>query len=131
MKFPTMFLVAAAAFAGACDNKATVQGEAGRKLTLSEPKELTILRGGTAKSDVRLKRTGLDGAVTIKFDKLPKGVSVVDAGNKILGDDGTYTFQAAADADLVENYAAQVTAIGPDNAGVTQTFVITVREQKQ
>lgn len=131
MKTTTLFLAAVAAFCGACGKSATVQGEGGAKLALSKPAAVTLIRGGSAKSDIHIKRTDLPGAVSVVFDKLPRGVSVTDPSNQILGADGTYTLEAAKDADLVENFEAQVTATGPGGLAVTEPMKITVKEQKQ
>jgi hypothetical protein len=45
-------------------------------------------RGGTAKADVRTERDELSGDVAIRFAGLPSGVDVVDADDKIVGDQG-------------------------------------------
>jgi hypothetical protein len=78
----------------ACAKSAAVVGEAGQKLTLYKPSAVTLHRGGTAKSDVRTKRDELSGDVAIRFAGLPSGVDVVDADDKIVGDQGARTLRS-------------------------------------
>jgi hypothetical protein len=85
-----------------------------------------------SKADIHIGREALAGDVTIRFTNLPKGVNVVDEGSRIVGDQGGYTLKADADADLVENHAADVTAsAGPGGIAVSQSISINVREREQ
>jgi hypothetical protein len=128
----TILALTAALLLAACSkgpsSSASVVSEAGKKLTLTHPKAVMLVRGGTAKTDLTIARVDTPGDVTIQFTKLPKGVEIVDAGNKILGTSGTYTLKAGDSADLVENYVANVTATAADGYAVTEPIEITVRE---
>jgi len=128
-----LLALTAAVFVTACSKSATtvIPGEPDRKLTLIQPAKVTLERGGMAKTDVKLKRQALSGDVTVKFDKLPKGVEVIDAGQKIPGDGAAFTLKAGEDADLVANYSARITAEGPGGITVSEPFDITVTEKKQ
>jgi len=114
----------------ACGKSATVSGEGGQKLTLSKPGAVTLVRGGMAKADIKIKRNNLTGDVSVKFTNLPAGVDVVDPENKIVGEEAAYTLRASDTAALVENSEAQVTATGADKMAVTQPIAVTVKEKK-
>jgi hypothetical protein len=120
--------LSALAFVG-CRKEATVEGKTHEKLTLSVPADVTIKRGGTEKIDLDITRKDLAGDVAIAFSKLPAGVDVIDASNRIVGDEGTYTLRASPTADLVENSVAQVTATGAGGIAVTQSFNVTVKDK--
>ena len=130
-----MFLVAIAAtfaLAAGCSERASVEGKGGSKLTLVQPDAVTLERGGLARTDVQIKRQNLAGEVSIRFTDLPRGVTIVDSGSKIVGDEGTYTLKASETADLVENHSATVTATaGPGDIAVSQPIIINVKERKQ
>jgi len=133
MKITHLLVLTAAAFAGAACKKsdtAEIPGTPDRKLTFTQPAKVTIERGGMAKTDIKIKRQALPGDVSVRFDKLPKGVEVVDAGQKIPGDGAAFTLKASDTADLVTNYVAQVTAEGPGGISVTEPMEITVIEKK-
>ena len=130
----TLLLVGALsvlALAG-CEKKTVVEGPAGAKLELDKPGNVTVTRGEMEKVKVKIARKNLPGDVAIRFDRLPKGVDVVESDNRILGDgtEATYTLRAAADAELVENSSADVIATGPTNISATQSFNVTVKEKK-
>ena len=132
MKLTQALVLTAAVFVGACakSETATIPGEPDRKLTLTQPGKVTLERGGMAKTDIKIKRQALPGDVTVRFNKLPNGVEVVDAGQKIPGDGAAFTLKAGEQADLVANYVASVTAEGPGGIAVTEPFEITVIEKK-
>jgi len=132
MKLTIALVLATAALAGACrkSDTAVIPGEPDKKLTLIQPAKLTLERGGMAKTDIKIKRQALPGDVTIRFSKLPNGVTVLDAGQKIPGDGAAFTLKAGDQADLVANYVAQVTAEGPGGIAVSEPFEITVIEKK-
>ena len=123
--------LAALAVAG-CEKKTVVEGEGGKKRTLDKPSNVTLKQGETEKIKIEVKRTNLPGDVAIRFERLPKGVDVVENDARIVGDgkDATFTLRAAADAELVENSAATVTAQGPQGMAATETFNVTVKEKK-
>ncbi len=110
-----------------CSKPASVQGEGTRKLSLDKPGSMTIERGGLAKAGIKIRRQDVAGEVSIAFTNLPKGVELVEAGKRIVGDEGSYTFRASDTADLVENHVADVTAsAGPGDIAVAQPFTISV-----
>jgi hypothetical protein len=111
----------------ACAESASVESAAGAKLTLVKPAAVTLRRGGMAKADIRIQRKDLPGEVTISFRNLPKGVDVVDADNKLVGDGGNYTLRADDGADLVEKFSAIVTAsAGPGGVSVSEPIDVSV-----
>jgi hypothetical protein len=132
MKNQTLFVAAIAALAVAgCAKSASVQGQSGGTLTLDTPAAMTLHRGGMAKTDIKIGRKNLAGDVTVSFKNLPKGVDVVDADNKIVGDHASYTLRAGDTADLVENFAADVTAsVGPGNISVSEPMNISVKAKE-
>ena len=114
--------------AAGCE-KTTVESSAGKKLTLVKPSNQTITRGETEKVMVAVARTNFEGPVMVRFNDLPRGVSVVDSTSNIDGNERTFVLKAAADADLVKNHSASVTATGPDGMAATEKFEITVKEK--
>lgn len=131
MKNQMMLVAAIAAFAIAgCAKGASVESQGGGKLTLLKPGEVTLLRGGMAKADIKVRRQDFPGDVTIRFTNLPKGVDVVETDNKIVGDEGSYTLRAGETADLVESFSADVTAsAGPGSVSVSEPISINVRQK--
>jgi hypothetical protein len=132
MKAKLCLALAAAALLAGCAKSATttIPAEPERKLTLEQPAKMTLEQGGMAKADIKLKRQACPGDVSVRFDKLPKGVEVVDADQKIPGDKAAFTFRAADGADLVANHVAEITAAGPGGIAVTEPFEITVTAKK-
>ena len=116
--------------AAGCE-KSTVQGDAGKKLTLVKPINQSITRGETEKVSVVVARTNFDGPVMVRFDDLPRGVSLVDTVTNINGNENEKVFvlKAAADADLVKSHRATVSATGPDGMTVKEQFEITIKEK--
>lgn len=116
-------------FLGGCKHS-TVEGTGGKKLTLVKPANQTIKRGDTNQVTVGVTRSNFSDDVTISFDNLPQGVSVVDKEKKIAGSDNTatYTLKADANAALVTNHEVKVTASGPDGMKVTESFTLTVQD---
>ena len=130
MKLITSLALTCAVLLAGCGKAVTVEGQAGTKLTLSKPSAVTLHRGEMAKLDIKITRRDLPGEVAIGFEHLPKGIDVVDAGNKLAGDSAVYTLRASDTADLVENSSAEVTATGPGGIAVTQAFNVTVKEKQ-
>lgn len=116
--------------AAGCE-KSTVQGDAGKKLTLVKPIDQNITRGETEKVSVVVARTNFDGPVMVRFDDLPRGVSLVDTSTNINGNENEKTFvlKASTDADLVKNHRATVSATGPDGMTVKEQFEITIKDK--
>ena len=130
MKHTTLFAWTFVALLAGCGKTVAVEGQSGAKLSLNKPGSVTLHRGDMSKLDINIERKNLTGDVTVRFDKLPKGVDVVDASNQLAGDKATYTLRASDSADLVENYAAEVTATGPGGIAVTQPVTISVKEKR-
>lgn len=121
-------LLAAGSIVG-CEEQATVQGQDGHKLTLVEPAAVNLTQGAMNEVKITIKRSDIKDPVAIRFDKLPAGVSAVDADKKIVGDEGAYVLKADESAALVVKHHALVTATGPDGIAVSQPLVITIKEK--
>ena len=132
MKIRHILVLAAAALVVGCHKSGTttIPAEPEKKLTLIHPAKMTLEQGGMAKADIQLKREACPGDVIVRFDKLPKGVEVVDADQKIPGDAAAFTLRAGDGADLVANHVAEITAAGPGGLVVTEPFEITVTAKK-
>lgn len=124
----TCAVLAVLTFTVGCGGSSSVQGPGGKKLTLTKPMDTSIKQGDTASVKVSITREKFSDPVTIKFDTLPKGVEVGDSDNKIAASDKdrTFTLKAAADAALVDNHEASVTAEASD-VKVTEKFKISVK----
>ena len=122
-------LLCAAALVAGCASS-TSKGTGGRELTIVRPASQTLHRGQTNRVAIVVRRENIPSNVTIQFDQLPKGVSVVEADRKVqpgeLGVD--YTLVAANDADLVANHQARVTAKAPDGLSASETLTLTVKQ---
>lgn len=127
--FSSLGLFCAAALIAGCASS-TAKGVGGRELTIVRPASQTLHRGETNRVAIVVRRENLPSNVTIRFEQLPKGVSVVEADRKVapgeLGVD--YTLVAANDADLVTNYQARVTAEAPDGLSASETLTLTVKQ---
>ncbi|MBI1850309.1 MAG: hypothetical protein HYR85_08195, partial [Planctomycetes bacterium] len=71
----------------------------GKKLSLTKPSNQTLKRGEVNEIAISISRENIDGPVKVKFDRLPKGVEVVEA-KEIPADQtrAVYTLHAANDA---------------------------------
>lgn len=107
----------------------------GKNVTITPPPDVTIAQGAKVEQYVLITREKdkAKGLVTIKFEDLPKGVTIKEGKEiKIAEKDsqGTVTFVAADDADLVE--AHKVTIIGyfkDKKVGKSKDFTITVQKK--
>jgi hypothetical protein len=117
--------------AGCPEQTTSVSKNADKKLTLTQPSDYTVVRGGNADVVVKIARTGFRDAVTVTFDNLPAGVEPKDKDNKIATEatSGTFALHANADAPLVTNKEVRVTVAGPDGMRATDTFKLTVKEK--
>ncbi|MEX2213809.1 MAG: hypothetical protein WD768_06765 [Phycisphaeraceae bacterium] len=127
-------ILAAGSFLGVtaltgCDKKAGVEGQQGKKLTLTQPKAIVLTQGAMTEVKITITRDGVQEPIAISFDKLPAGVSIVDADKKIVGNEGLYVLKADEGAALVTEHHAQVTAKGPDGLAVSQSLVINIKEK--
>src|SRR5947207_312734 len=57
----------------------------GKELTVTVPKEVKLDQGGSAPVKVTIARKNFDEDVTVKFDKLPDGVTVEGDGKLAKG----------------------------------------------
>jgi hypothetical protein len=112
-----------------CDRKATVEGQQGKKLTLTKPSSVSIKQGEVADVKISIGRGTIKEPIVVTFEQLPQGVTVVDADKKIVGEEGTYVLKADNSAVLVSDHKAQVTAKGPDGLAVSQPLEINVKEK--
>lgn len=122
-------LLMSLAFIGTGCEKTTVEGPAGKKLTLIKPANQTLARGASEKVTVRITRSNFEDPVDIQFKDLPAGVTLVDGSTKIEKNERTFVLSASPNADLVGNHVALVTATGPDGLSATEQFNITVKEK--
>lgn len=109
--------------------KTTVQGPAGKSLTLVKPINSTIKQGDNEKVSILVKRSNFSDPVTVTFNNLPSGVSVAGGDNKMEGSERTFVLSATDSAALVENHTASVTVTGPDGMSATEQFSITIRSK--
>lgn len=123
----SVIALAAMLAAVGCKKESTVKPGGGTELTLVKPGDLTIQRGATVEVKVKIERKNLTGDISVDFDGLPKGVTVVDAGTKIVGNEGTYVLKASDTAEMVAKHQAKVTVKDPKGVGVSQMFGITVK----
>ncbi len=110
--------------------KTTVEGPSGKKLTVVQPASQTLKRGETNEIAIMVTRTNINSPLTVKFENLPKGVTVIE-DKKIAADQNVvnFTLHAAPEADLVENAQSKVTVAAPDGLMATETFKITVKDR--
>lgn len=113
-----------------CEKPATVTGEQGQKLVLSAPGPVELKQGEIVQVKIAIDRGTIKEPVSVDFADLPKGVTVIDATQKIVGAEGMYSLKADEAADLVSGHHAKVTAKGPGAIAVTQELVITIKEKK-
>lgn len=109
--------------------RTTVEGSAGKKLTVVKPSDVSLVRGSTENVTILVQRDNFTGPVRVQFAQLPGGVSVVDGGNEIEGMERTFVISANDKADLVENHVATVTVSGPEGMSATEQFELTVKEK--
>ena len=127
--FFSLSLLCAAALAAGCASS-TAKGVGGRELTLVRPASQTLRRGETNRVAITVLRENIPSNVTVRFERLPKGVSVVEADRKLKPGElhVNYTLFAANDADLVSNYQARVTAEASDGLSASETLTLTVKQ---
>jgi hypothetical protein len=93
---------------------------------------MTIQRGESATLEVGIGRERFTGPVTVSIFQLPAGVVADRSSIEAETTTATFILKADADADLVENHAADVTAsAGPGGIAVSQSISIDVREREQ
>jgi len=100
------------------------------RLTLKDPGNHTLTRGKATEVKISVSRENYRDPVTIKFEDLPKGVTVKDTDTKIATekDSGTFNLEAAGDAPTGD-YTAKVTATGTGDLKDSKTFKLTVQDK--
>lgn len=106
----------------------TSRNDKGASLTLVEPANQSITRGKTNGVMIAVKRSNFSGPVTIRFEGLPSGVSLVETNATIDASSNvvTFTLKADPDAAVVSNQAVRVVASGGDGLTATEGFKLTV-----
>jgi hypothetical protein len=110
--------------------KASVRGPAGKRLTLYKPADQTLVRGENNQVAIVISRENFGSSVKIRFENLPKGVTVVE--KKDIASDvdrAVFTLHASPNADLVSNNEVRVIAEGPEGLAVTERFLLTVKDR--
>jgi hypothetical protein len=128
LKRMTLCFVCVSFLTAGCE-KTTVEGPAGKKLTLVKPMDSKIVRGSTEKVSIVVTRQNFDAPVIVRFSDLPKGVNVAEGANEIEGNERTFVLTASDSADLVKDHTAMVTVTGPDGMSATEQFKITVENK--
>jgi len=114
--------------AGCETHTATNPNDTTKSLTLSKPSNVTIKQGETNSLDIKISRKGFNEAADVRFDGLPKGVSVQEQDRRIPKDRNSTTFNLKADVDappLNDHPVTVVTSGG--GTEVRETFNVTVR----
>lgn len=68
---------------GCNTQSSTNKGKGGEELTLKTPQSVTVNQEGTAEFAVKIERKKFDEPVTVKFEKLPEGVTVEESDHKL------------------------------------------------
>jgi hypothetical protein len=130
--FVTTSLLAAALLVGATGcprDKKTVEGEAGKKLSVKAPADTSIKQGETATINVDVTREKFNDPVELKFTGLPDGVTIMENDLTISKDatSAKLTLKVAGDAKPVDGQKVTVTATG---GGIhpEATFKVTVKK---
>jgi uncharacterized membrane protein len=109
--------------------KKSAEGEGGKKLSVTAPKDTSVKPGESATINVAITRDKFNDPVALKFAGLPEGVSIMENDLTISKDatSAKLTLKAADDAKVVDDHKVAVTASG---GGMTQeaTFKVTVKK---
>jgi len=103
----------------------------GKTLKVTATKSVTIEQGGTAKVKVSIERKGFEDEVTVKFDKLPEGVTVEETDGKLAKGvkDREFTLKATS-AAKAGKATAKISASGGGVDGDQDDLAIEVKEGK-
>jgi uncharacterized membrane protein len=127
---PGLFTVALLVCGPGCSGeKAGVEGEGGKKLSVKAPGGTSIKPGDTATINIDITREKFNDPVGLKFTGLPEGVSIMENDLTISKDVSTtkLTLKAAADAKPVEDHKVTVIASG-GGMKPEATFKVTVKK---
>lgn len=131
MKSLTLIGLVAIVVAGAvgCE-RTSIRGASGKRLTLYKPADQTLVRGENNPIAIVISRERFSSSVKIRFENLPKGVTVVEKKEIApLLDRAVFTLHASPSADLVSNNEVRVVAEGPDGLAVAERFLLTVKDR--
>jgi hypothetical protein len=123
----SLLAVALAAALAACTSTTAI-GSKGESLSLFKPADQSLARGSATTVNVIVRRDALPGAIDLRIDRLPAGVSVtggapqVEAGSNF----AKFGLEAAPDAPLVTSHPVTITARAETGVSVTQTFLVSV-----
>ncbi len=126
MRARTTALVAACLLASAACQTVTVRGPDDKKLAATTPVALTVHRGQSAALEVGIDRDNFTGPVTVSVSRLPVGVEVDRAVQKVETSSATFALTASPTADLVAGEPVGVTVEGMDGRRATQFVALTV-----
>ena len=107
-----------------------VKGEGNASLVLILPKSAEVKINDKTDIKVAVERKNFDDAVTIKFEDLPSGVSVVDGESQKIdkgSKDKTFTLKASKDAKEVKDHKVMITGTFKD-IKVNESFLLTVKK---
>jgi len=119
-------------FVAAGCTKTTTQKSGDKELSVTKPNGVTLKQGANETITISVTRKNFTDAADVKFENLPKGVSVIEAAKDMRiaanTDSAKFTLKAADDADVVSNHEAKVTVSG---GGMTNAGVFPVTVQKK
>jgi hypothetical protein len=97
-------------------------------MALVEPADQTVKQGESGRVPIAVTRESFTGPVEIRFENLPRGVSVAESDTVIPAGDNlrSFTLVAAADAAPVKNHQVIVRATGSTDLRSTEVFELTV-----
>jgi len=114
-----------------CNTQSTTkQGKEGTALKLTTPKTVTVTQEDTAKVNIAVERTKFDDAVTVKFDKLPDGVTIEEEGKIDKGVKERAFTVKASDKAKAGKHTIQVVAAHGDLKSDAHEVTIEVKERQ-
>jgi len=121
--------LAALVFAGCNTQTSSSKGKDGKEFELKMPASVSVNQGETAELKVSVERKGFDEPVTVKFEKLPDGVTIEEDGKFDKGvKEKTFTVKAKADAK-VGKHTIKVSSTHADMSP-NKEVTIEVKEKK-
>jgi hypothetical protein len=128
------FLFAAALLCnvGCSGEKTKVEGEGGKKLTLTAPGNTSVNQGETEKITVKVAREKFDDAIDLDFDQIPEGVTLEEKDPKIEKGSSEAVFHLKADAKAPpkDGHKVKVAASGGGMKAGPLEFTLNVKEKK-
>ena len=121
--------VAVGLFAVTGCQKTTSEGPGGKTLSVDKPSDVTIKAGDKKDVKISIKRNGFKEPVSVTFEDLPKGVTLVDEGKKIGADETSGTFRFNADPDAKPGEKLVKVVVKGGDTTVPTDFKMTVKAQ--